>query len=93
MVIGLAMDLTIKAGCWIVSQTYNGLHYLYYGHQQTPEERIALQLQALEEENKVISEKLDKLSKSTQVREQVQTDEFLEVNRGCIIRRPRAHSN
>ena len=64
MVIGLAAELTVKAGMWIVTQTYNGLCYLYYGHQPTPEERLLNQLKGIEAENKELLVRLDRLTET-----------------------------
>ena len=59
--IALLSDLALKATWWALYQTYCGLHYLYYGHQPTIEEKMNLKLDDIETKNNTLISKISGL--------------------------------
>lgn len=51
MVLGLIIEIGIRASIWCICKTYNGIHYLYYGPQETTEDKIMRELKLLKQEN------------------------------------------
>lgn len=60
MVFGVILDWGIRGSVWALQSTYNGIHYLYYGHQETNEEKILRELQELKKDNESLKEQLTK---------------------------------
>ena len=51
MVVGLILEIGIRASVWCIYKTYQGIHYLYYGPQETAEDRIIREIKLLKQEN------------------------------------------
>lgn len=51
MVLGLIIEIGIRASFWCLYKTYRGIHYLYYGPQETSEDRIMREIKLIKQEN------------------------------------------
>jgi hypothetical protein len=74
--LGFVTEVSMKAAWYALYQTYCGLHYLYYGHQPTPQEQINTKLDSIEKENHQLTNEIEDLKRLIVERNRPRSNSF-----------------